>query len=178
MIIVMGLPGAGKSSVLSAVPKDYKLVNYGDIMFSIAKKKYKIENRDQIRKLDPAKQKAIQAQVGRMLSKMKGKVILDTHCSIATPKGYLPGLPFSLLSKLKVELLVLISAPVDEIIARRQNDPTRARDAQTPQSLEEHDWFNKAFLASYSSFTGAPCIVIFNRQGRLQEAQQRLLSLL
>ena len=39
MIIVMGLPGAGKSTVLAAAAKtDYKLVNYGDLMFDIASK--------------------------------------------------------------------------------------------------------------------------------------------
>ncbi|MEM4554995.1 MAG: adenylate kinase [Candidatus Anstonellaceae archaeon] len=178
MIIVMGLPGAGKSTVLSATPKDYKIINYGDLMFEIAQKKYGVSNRDQIRKLDPKKQATIQSLVGKKLSQMKGKIILDTHCSIATPKGYLPGLPLKLLSKMKVDLLVLITAPFEDIIMRRQSDTSRIRDSQTADSLAEHDSINRAFLAAYSCITGAPCVILSNRQGKLHEAQQKFLSLL
>jgi len=179
MIIVMGLPGAGKSTVLSAAAKtDYSLVNYGDLMFDLAAKEVGIKHRDELRKLSPETQKKVQAAVGAALSKMDGKVILDTHCSISTPKGYLPGLPYSLLSRLKVEYLVLISAPIDEIIARRQSDKTRVRDAESRDSLAEHDSMNRSFLASYSCLTGAPAMIILNRNGGLEAAQQRLLSLL
>ncbi|MEM4348129.1 MAG: adenylate kinase [Candidatus Anstonellaceae archaeon] len=178
MIVVMGLPGAGKSTVLSATPKDYKIINYGDLMFEIAQKRYMVSDRDQIRKLDPKKQAVIQSLVGKKLAKMKGKIILDTHCSIATPKGYLPGLPFRLLSKLKVELLILITAPFEEIIIRRQADASRTRDSQTVDSLAEHDSVNRALLAAYSCLTGAPCAIISNRQGKLEEAQQKFLLLL
>ncbi|MEM4633742.1 MAG: adenylate kinase, partial [Candidatus Anstonellaceae archaeon] len=171
--------GAGKSTVLSAASSSgYTIVNYGDLMFQIASKKFKVKHRDELRKLDIEKQKAVQAAVGRALSKMKGKVILDTHCSISTPKGYLPGLPFHLLSKLKVSHLVLITAPIEEIISRRNSDKTRVRDEQSPESLSEHDFINKAYLAAYSSLSGAPAVIILNRNGGLEEAQKKLLQLL
>lgn len=179
MIIVMGLPGAGKSTVLSAASKtDYKIVNYGDLMFEIAAKEAGISHRDELRKLPPATQKKVQAAVGRALAKMEGKIILDTHCSISTPKGYLPGLPFSLLSALKVEQLVLVTAPVEEILARRSTDKTRVRDAEPRESLLEHDSMNRAFLAAYACETCAPAAIISNKNGKLEEAQARLLSLL
>ena len=179
MIIVMGLPGAGKSTVLSAASgSDYKMLNYGDLMFDIAKKKFGIGHRDELRKLEPGKQKAVQAAVGDQLAKMEGKIILDTHCSVSTPGGYLPGLPLSLLSKLRVEKLVLITAPVEEVLARRNSDKTRSRDPEGPESLSEHDAVNRALLAAYSCVSGAPAAIISNRQGRLAEAQARFLSLL
>ena len=179
MIIVMGLPGAGKSTVLSASSKTgYKTVNYGDLMFEIASKEKIISHRDELRKLDPSQQKRVQAAVGRALAEMKGKVILDTHCSISTKKGYLPGLPYSLLSGLKVEYLVLISAPIEEILARRKKDATRVRDAESPESLAEHDSINRSFLAAYSCLAGAPAVIIMNRDGGLASAQEKLLSIL
>ena len=179
MIIVMGLPGAGKSTVLSAAAnKGYKLVNYGDLMFGIASKEAGITHRDELRKLSPDIQKRVQAAVGKALFSMEGKTILDTHCSISTPKGYLPGLPHSLLSNLKVDYLVLISAPIDEIISRRQSDKTRVRDAESFESLSEHDAMNRSFLAAYACLSGAPAMIILNRNGGLEAAQQRLLSLL
>ena len=179
MIIVMGLPGAGKSTVLSAASKsDYKIVNYGDLMFEIAAREAGIRHRDELRKLSPETQKKVQSAVGAALSKMQGKLILDTHCSVSTPKGYLPGLPYSLLSNLKVEYLVLISAPVAEILGRRKSDTTRVRDAEPEETLSEHDSMNRSFLAAYSCLTGAPAMIITNKNGSLEAAQQKLLSLL
>jgi len=175
----MGLPGAGKSTVLAAASKStYKMVNYGDLMFEIASKEFGVKHRDELRKLPPETQKKVQSAVGMALSEMKGKVILDTHCSISTPKGYLPGLPYSLLSSLKVDYLVLITAPIDEIIGRRKSDTTRVRDAESADSLLEHDSMNRSFLAAYSCLTGAPALIISNRNGKLKEAQEALLRLL
>jgi len=179
MIIVMGLPGAGKSTVLKSAEKTgYASLNYGNLMFDIAKKKFGLGHRDELRKLESAQQKMVQEAVGKELSGMGGKIILDTHCSISTPKGYLPGLPYALLCGLKVDYLVLITAPIDEILSRRSTDKTRVRDAESAESLSEHDSMNRSYLAAYSCLTGAPAMIISNRNGGLEEAQKKLLSLL
>ncbi|MEM4359678.1 MAG: adenylate kinase [Candidatus Bilamarchaeaceae archaeon] len=167
MIIVMGLPGAGKSTVLKGLRTDYRILNYGDLMLEIEKEKYGIKDRDEMRKLPIEKQKAAQKLVAERLAKEKGKIILDTHCSISTPSGYYPGLPFDFLKGLSVDALVLITADPKEIEMRRATDPTRRRDVD---DVALHDAMNKAFLAAYSAFTGAPAVIINNRQGRLEEA--------
>jgi len=181
MIIVMGLPGAGKSTVLSAASgKGYAVKNWGDLMFEIAAKKHsaKIKARDDIRsKLTPSEQAALQAEVGAALAGMKESVILDTHCSIETPKGYLPGLPLSILSKFKVERLVYITGSAHEIYARRNADPARARPG-TEESIIAHDAHNRMLLATYSAITGAPAKIILNAQGKVEEAQQEFVALL
>ena len=179
MTIVLGVPGAGKSTVLSALKgkEGCTLVNYGDLMFDIASKKKYVAHRDGLRKLPPATQKKVQADVGDALAKMSGNVVLDTHCSIATPKGYLPGLPFFLLGKLDVCQLVLITAPISDIIARRSSDLTRVRDAESEESLKQHHDMNMALLASYAAFCGAPAKIIVNSQGNVEEARNALLSL-
>ena len=176
MIIVMGVPGAGKSSVLAGI-KGHEIVNYGTLMFEIAKEKFGIGDRDQMRKLPIGQQKEVQATVAERLSSMGGKVVLDTHCSIKTPKGYLPGLPYSLLEKLDVEGLVLITAKPEDIAARRSVDPGRVRDEEGLEELREHDLINKALLASYAAHRGAPALIIYNAQGRLAEAVSQLKEL-
>jgi len=175
MIIVMGLPGAGKSTVLKGLKTDYVIKNFGDLMLEIETEKFGVKNRDDMRKLPIKKQKMAQKMVYERLAKEKGRFVLDTHCSISTPKGFFPGLPFEYLKMLKVDALVLITADVEEVAARRANDPTRIRDND---DVALHDQMNRAYLAAYSAFTGAPSVVIFNRQGKLEEAVAKLQEIL
>jgi adenylate kinase len=175
MIIVMGLPGAGKTTVLNGLDTDYKIVNYGDLMLEIEKEKFGVKDRDDMRKLPIEKQKQAQRMVYEKLSMMEGKVILDTHCSVSTPKGYFPGVPLDYLRMLNVDALVLITADVDEVAKRRTEDPSRKRDVD---DIALHDSMNRSYLATYSAATGAPAVVIFNRQGKLEEAVAKLQNIL
>jgi len=178
MIIVMGLPGAGKTTVLNGLKTDYKMLNYGNLMFDIEKESYGIKDRDEMRKLPIEKQKEVQKKVSEKLSQETGKVILDTHCSVKTPNGYYPGLPFDFLKGIRVDAVVLITADPNEIAERRKKDPSRTRDEQSAEKIAEHDLMNKALLASYSAFTGAPAVIIQNRQGKVEEAVETLQKLL
>jgi len=175
MIIVMGLPGAGKTTVLKGLKTDYTVRNFGDLMLEVEKEMFGIKDRDEMRKLPVEKQKAAQKKVYERLSHEKGKFLLDTHCSISTPQGFFPGLPFEYLKMLKVDGLVLITADVHEVAQRRSNDPARVRDVD---DIALHDQMNRAYLAAYSAFTGAPAVVIVNRQGKAEEATARLQALL
>lgn len=176
MIIVMGMPGVGKSAILSAITK-YRIVNYGDLMLEIFRKKYGLKNRDEIRNSSLAQQKIVQKAVAVKLSKMGKKVILDTHCAIITPQGYLPGLPYELIKNLKVEKLVYISASADEIIDRRKNDLTRVRKASKDEIIE-HEQMNRAYLACYSALTGAPATIVINKTGMLSHTVEQVRLLL
>ena len=180
MIIVMGLPGAGKSTVLKgALPENSKMFNYGTLMFEIAKERFGVDNRDHIRKLPLNQQKEIQRAVAEKLSDETGNVVLDTHCSVKTPKGYLPGLPFELLSKLDVNAVVLITATPEEVFARRGNDSSRDRkDDLTLKDVAEHDSINRTLLAVYAAHRGCPAKIIYNAQGKIEDAKAELKKIL
>jgi adenylate kinase len=175
MLVVMGLPGAGKSTVLKvAEERGWKVLNYGTLMMEIAEKEFSIKDRDELRKQSADVQKKIQARVGQKLSEIKERqVVLDTHCSVNTPKGYLPGLPYSLLKDLNVERFVLITAPIEDVLRRRQKDASRIRDAQSPESLKEHDDMNKAMLASYAILGGAPATILINADGKIENVKEK-----
>ncbi len=175
MIIALGVPGAGKTTVLKSLKGGYQIVNYGDLMLEIEKKEFNIRDRDEMRKLPIEKQKLAQRLVADCLAKMHGKVILDTHCSVATPSGYYPGLPFEFLKLWKVEALVYVTADVEELKSRRENDPTRKRDVD---DISLHDSLNRSYLAAYSAFSGAPAVVIYNHNNRLEEAVAKFQALL
>lgn len=179
MIIVMGVPGAGKTTVLQGLKGNIRMLNYGTLMFEVASEKYGIAHRDEIRKLSVDKQRLVQKEVAQKLSHEKGMVVLDTHCSVKTPKGYLPGLPFDLLAKLDVDAVVLITAKPEEIFNRRQNDPTRVRgDDATLDSLQEHDLMNKALLAVYAAHRGCPAKIIYNAEGQSEKASAELQKII
>ncbi len=175
MIIAMGLPGAGKTTVLKGLKTGYKILNYGDLMLEIEKEEFGIKDRDDMRKLPIEKQKKAQKMVYEKLSKMQGKIILDTHCSVSTPSGFFPGLPLDYLKMLKVDALVLITADVEEVAKRRKGDPTRIRDVD---DIALHDQMNKSYLATYSAATGAPAVIIVNREGKVEEAVAQLQKIL
>ncbi len=168
MIIVMGTPGAGKTTILKHLT-EYRVITYSDVMLEVVKK-WGVADRDEIRKLPPEKQKEAQKEVFERLAKME-KIILDTHCSINTPSGYLPGLPFEHLKKLKVECLIFIYATPEEIAKRREKDKSRRRDRD---DIAMHDAMNKAYLAAYSAFTGAPACIIHNKEGALEESVKKV----
>src|SRR5581483_1921814 len=101
VVIITGVPGVGKSTVIDAAQKakGYKVVVYGTEMFNVAKARGLVKDRDEMRKLDPAIQRTIQVEAAEHIASM-GDVIVDTHCTIKTPKGYLPGLPAWVVQKL------------------------------------------------------------------------------
>ncbi len=177
MIIVMGVPGAGKTTVLQGLKENVRVINYGTLMFDIAKERYGVSNRDEIRKLSVEKQRTVQKEVAETLSHEKGMVVLDTHCSVKTPKGYLPGLPFDLLAKLDVDALVLVTAKPEDIFRRRENDPTRIR-KETLEELKEHDAINKALLAVYAAHRGCPAKIIYNMEGESEKASAELQKII
>ena len=127
MIIAMGLPGAGKTTVLKGLKTDYELHNFGDLMFEIEKEKFGIKDRDEMRKIPIDKQKEVQKLVYEKLATMGDKVILDTHCSVSTPKGFFPGVPFEYLKLIKVDALVLVTADVEEVESRCPRTPAQLR---------------------------------------------------
>ena len=182
MIIILGVPGVGKSTVIKplAEAKGYRMLNYGDMMFEIASKEFGVDHRDKIRALPKEKQFEIQEKVALVLAKEKGKVILDTHCSIQTPQGYLPGLPKKLLEKLPVTGLVYVTAPVEEIIDRRKKDfeaTGRVRPTE-PKAILEHEGVNRELLSAYAFFCGVPAMIIENRNGKLEEAREKVSAIL
>lgn len=179
MIIVMGVPGAGKTTVLQGLKGNVRILNYGTLMFEVAKDRYGLAHRDEIRKLTVDKQRHVQKEVAEKLAHERGMVVLDTHCSVKTPKGYLPGLPFDLLAKLDVDAVVLITAKPEEIFKRRQNDPSRVRgDDTTLESLQEHDSINKALLAIYAAHRGCPAKIIYNAEGQSEKASAELQKII
>ncbi|MGC8608256.1 MAG: adenylate kinase [Thermoplasmata archaeon] len=177
--VVTGVAGVGKTTVLDIVSKKsgFAIVNYGTVMFDVAKERKLANDRDEMRKLAPDIQVELQRLAANKIGSMDN-ILIDTHMSIKTPRGYLPGLPEWVLRELKASLYVIIEANPEIIKKRRDNDPTRKRDEDSESDIDEHQRMNRYFAAAYSIFTGATVLFVKNEEGKPEEAADHILKVL
>lgn len=175
-IVVTGVPGVGKTTVMNAAAdaKKLKIVVFGSVMFDIAKERKVAQNRDDMRKLAPQTQREIQKKAAQEIGFM-GNVIVDTHCTVKTPKGYLAGLPAWVLESLKPSAIVLVEAEPAEIFGRRVRDATRERDTENVNDIARHQEINRAAAMAYATLTGATVRIVYNHDNRVQEAIEQIL---
>ena len=174
--IIVGIPGVGKTTVITRAAellsekRRASVVTYGTLMLDAAKK-LGVKNRDEMRKLPVARQKKLQEVAARRIAGMKDDVVIvDTHLFISTAEGYYPGLPMRLLTMMKPTNLIMGAADPAEIAERRRDDPTRQRDAASPEAIKNDLDFSKMMLASCSVLTGAPFAIVYNHTDRVEEA--------
>ncbi|HIK00505.1 TPA: adenylate kinase [archaeon] len=181
VIIVTGTPGAGKSTVLGgalAKLKNVLVVNYGNEMMAVAVERG-IKNRDLLRKQPLSVQHQIQTAAAKSIAKIarssKSPLIVDTHSTIKTPDGYIPGMPENIIKSLNPSVIVLIEAPTKQIAKRRAKDKTRRRDVETIEQIELQQNINRMFASAYATMTGASVKIIVNADNKLNKAVAELI---
>jgi len=149
-------------------------------MTEIAIEEKLVENRDELRRLSPDIQKIIQQKAAKRIKEKAEfeNVILDTHCTIFTSAGFLPGLPIWVLEELLPDTFIIVEANPDEIIYRRLSDTTRNRDIETVKSLELHQEMNRAASMAYATLTGATVKIIQNHDNHLESTVSKLVEIL
>ena len=183
-IIIVGIPGVGKTSLLSEVVSILKsknttvtVVSFGTVMFEEAKKNMGINNRDELRKLSMDKQKTLQKMAGEKIAMMKEHIVLvDTHAFIATPAGFYPGLPEYVLKIIEPSHFISVTANPEEIYNRRMKDKTRHRDLVSISSIKREMDVQEAMLSSCSVLSGSPLKPVLNSEGKIQEAAESVIK--
>lgn len=178
-IIVTGVPGVGKTTVLSRAADELGLdtVVYGTEMLRVARKRDLVEDRDEMRKLDPATQREVQKAAAESIAQ-KGRVLVDTHCMIQTPSGFLPGLPEWVVRGLEPETVVLVEADPEQIAGRRADDETRDRDEDTAEEIARHQGLNRSAASAVATLSGATVAIVGNADGKVDEAVAALVDTL
>jgi adenylate kinase len=180
VVILSGIPGAGKTTVIKKAleKKPMQFVTYGTVMFEIAQKKMGVDDRDAMRTLSVEQQRQLQEITADQVAEM-GDVVVDTHCTIKTPAGYLPGFPYSILKRLNPRLIVLVEASPQEIAARRNKDKdVRQRDKDTVAEIEEHQMMNRMAAVTYAILVGSTVEIVHNKDGGLEEAAHHIVKAL
>lgn len=184
-VIITGVPGVGKTTVINEALKklqeqgiEYQSINFGTFMFEVAKTENIVQDRDQMRTLDRAVQKKLQQSAGQAIAKLSGNILIDTHASVKTPKGYLAGLPEWVLREIMPDIIVLVETDDDQILMRRLSDETRARDKEGSRSIAEHQQFNRSIAAAYAMMTGCTIKMITNADFLLERSSADLADVL
>jgi len=178
-VIVTGVPGVGKSTLMEAAAKakNLKIVNFGTAMFETAKERGMVKDRDSMRKLPLDKQREIQIGAAEKIFSL-GDTIVDTHATVKTQAGFLPGLPAWVLEKLRPDIIFLVEAPSADIHKRRSGDPTRQRDAESAAEIDTHQQMNRAAGMAYAALTGATVKIVVNADGKVKEGVDMMMAAL
>ncbi|MDR2830316.1 MAG: adenylate kinase [Methanobrevibacter sp.] len=182
IVVLTGIPGSGSTTVLNKALEevDYIHINYGDAMVEIAKEKDIVNNRDELRKLSPDVQRELQILAAKKIKEKSESenVIVDTHCTINTPAGFLPGLPEWILRELEPDTFIIIEANPDEILIRRLSDDTRNRDKEMTRIIALHQEVNRATAMAYATLTGATVKILENHDNELDIIVSKMVETL
>ncbi len=182
-VVVVGIPGVGKTTVVSKVVEKLNALNksvsvhsFGTVMFEEAKEDG-LKDRDDLRKLTVEEQKNLQKKAAEKIAEhQENIVIIDTHAFISTKEGYYPGLPHYVIQILKPTHFIAVSAKPDEIYNRRTNDDTRDRDIISIGSIKEELDVQDAMLSSCSVLSGSPMKVVLNTEGKVEVAADSIIN--
>jgi adenylate kinase len=184
-VIITGVPGVGKTTVVNEALKkikeegvEYKSFNFGTFMFEVAMNDKIVQDRDQMRTLDRAVQKRLQQRAAQAIAQVPGNVLIDTHASVKTPKGYLAGFPEWVLREIMPDSIVLVETDDDQILMRRLTDETRSRDKEGARSIAEHQQFNRSIAAAYAMLTGCTVKIVINADFLLERAADDMAAVL
>lgn len=162
--------------------KKVNVINYGTVMVEMLQKYKKEMDRDVMRKTDLEFQCKLQKEtaeaVSEKIAQLNGITIIDTHMSIKTSEGYLPGLPHHVLQLLKPEMFVLVEAQPNDISSRRMKDVTRKRDEAMEEAIKEELMFSRLMAGACAVLAGVLMKIVINAEGKQEEAAKEILKAL
>lgn len=186
-VIIVGIPGVGKTTIISEVAKllnqmghTTDVVVFGTVMLEEATKKLGSITRDELRTLSIENQRYFQEMAARKIAQINndGLIIVDTHLIINTVNGYYPGLPMILLEGLKPNYLIMLTADPREIINRRKKDNTRNRDIVSTKDVENELQISLMMVVSSSVLTGSPFFIVENNDNMIDSTTSNIIKAL
>lgn len=187
-VIIVGIPGVGKSTIAEKIiimlrknGIKAKLFDVGNTLFKIAREEFSISEKSEARKSLPInKHKYLQLKLIKSINELKRTntdiVILDTHIFIK--KGiniYLPGWTLYMLRNLNLDGMIVVKAPITDIIHRRKKGE-KVRDEDSEKILKTHQNLTMIGAVTVSILTGSPIILVDNLDGNVENVIKRIVE--
>ena len=173
VILVLGSPGAGKTTLIDGVKernKRLKIVNIGTLMLEEAEASGIM--RDRLRYLPTARIQALRKKTFRRIGVMKGAVIVDTHTTVEKGNKFIFGLPITDLPLMgNISGIIYVDASTEELMKRRVADTRRKREADDEEVLNLQRHLNLAVVTMYGSTYDIPVYILHNEDGKLNKAK-------
>ena len=185
ILIVVGIPGVGKTTVITRTEEillkfgsSASVVVFGTVMLNEARK-IGVDKRDEIRKLNIQQQQELQNKASDHIRAIANEyIIVDTHLFVRTPSGFLPGIPYNVVQNLGPTNLVLITASPEEVHERRAVDRTRDRDILSLDEIQREIDLSMAMISTISIISGAPFEIVSNSSGGIESAANQIVNIL
>ena len=178
LILVTGTAGAGKSTILAELPKlggdKLKVINLGTEMLEIAREKFNMTDRDQLRVIDDRTTIAIRNGIMQKIIDSKEDAIIDTHASVKQGRRYRPGFSIDELQKIRISAIIYIDATSEEILQRSLSDHSRKRAYDTITEIDEWRSVNISIISTFAVYLNIPIYIIYNQDGGLDTAVQEV----
>ena len=178
LILVTGTAGAGKSTILAELPKlggdKLKVINLGTEMLEIAREKFNMTDRDQLRVIDDKTTIAIRNGIMQKIIDSKEDAIIDTHASVKQGRRYRPGFSIDELQKIRISAIIYIDATSEEILQRSLNDHSRKRAYDTITEIDEWRSVNISIISTFAVYLNIPIYIIYNQDGALSKAVEEV----
>ncbi len=180
LILFVGTPGAGKSTVLNSIAergKSLEIVNMGDMMLQIAKEREDVTDREQLGTLSDEQIKKDREVAFRKIIEKGKDSLIDTHLTIKYGRRYVPGVTLAELKKIRIKAIIYIDATAKEIWKRRHSDASkqgRRNINDTEAEIDEQKSVNLAILSSCAIYLSIPIYIIYNSDGKQSEAVAEL----
>ena len=183
-IIIVGIPGVGKSTLVPKIVeiikqknKTVEVFSFGTVMLEEGQNNGGIKDRDELRKLPVEKQKQLQEAAARKIADAtQDFVIIDTHAFITTKAGFYPGLPKDVLDLIRPDTFISVLARPEEIYNRRMKDTSRHRDIESIDDIKKEIAVQEAMLSACAVHCGSPLKPILNTEGNVQEAAESVIK--
>lgn len=172
VVVVVALPGSGKSTVLAKLSEslpDVKVVNFGDLMLSEASRIYGVRHRDDMRRLLVLDDyRRLQVEAAKRISEIDGVVVVDTHAVIKTEHGLYPGLPTEVVKLINPTIIFFIEPRPEDVLERRMKDDAgRKREITSVEEIARDLDISKQFAVAAAN--EAMCYLKIIRQTYPQE---------
>lgn len=180
LILFVGTPGAGKSTILDGLrgqKKDLWVVNLGNEMLEVARERWGVTDREQLGKMNEDDIKKNREEAFANIIERKKDAIIDTHLTIKYGRRYVPGITMKELEHIRIKAIIYVDSTAKEIWNRRHNDKTksgRRNMDDTEAEIEEQRNINLSILSSCAIYLSIPIYIIYNRDGRQAEAMTEL----